>query len=159
MLLRAYERSAEAGDPTAIVSAAARALSTSPRSGSIASSRRLSNQRLVSAAIEFAEESGDCLPSSLGLCRAAGVSERRLQIAFRAVFGSPPSAFLRMRALSEARKRLDARPHMNAPVSDVVLGLAFRHFGRFAADYYRQFGELPSQTVSRLRSGDPALRW
>jgi AraC-like DNA-binding protein len=36
-------------------------------------------------------------------------------------------------------------------VSEIALRWGFGHFGRFAAEYRRRFGESPSQTLSSAR--------
>jgi AraC-like DNA-binding protein len=107
----------------------------------------------VRRAVDHVHDAGDWLPSSLTLCRAAGVSERRLQLAFSEVYGMSPSHFFRRRALSIARVRLARTDGVASPVADVAVDLGFRHFGRFSRYYFDQFGELPSTTAARAGTG------
>ena len=81
------------------------------------------------------------------LCKAAGVSERTLQYAFRDKFGISPKAFLQAHRLNAVRRDLrDADPG-STMVSDVANFWGYWHMGQFAADYSRFFGELPSATL------------
>ena len=67
----------------------------------------------------------------------------------RDVYGVPPMRFLRNHRLQRVREELlSAR---EAQVSDVALRWGFSHFGRFAAEYRKRFGESPSQTLAGAR--------
>jgi len=80
------------------------------------------------------------------LCRAVGVSERTLEYAFRERFGMRPKAYLRAFRLNGVRRELHgAEP--GTRIADVANRWGFWHMGQFAADYRRQFGELPSESV------------
>lgn len=77
---------------------------------------------------------------------ACGVSARTLQLSFRQYMDTTPMAYLRdlrMRKVHEALKA--ASPGMT--VAEVCRSYGFIHLGRFAADYQRVFGELPSATL------------
>lgn len=94
-------------------------------------------------------------PVTLGsLCKAAGVGERALQLAFQMRRGMSPMRFVAERRLAAARRWLE-RPEAHESVTDVAIGVGFSHLGRFAAMYRRAYGESPSQTLrkGRLRSG------
>ena len=41
-----------------------------------------------------------------------------------------------------------------ATIHEVANQWGFRHMGSFAADYKKQFGELPSETLGRLASAE-----
>jgi AraC-like DNA-binding protein len=86
------------------------------------------------------------------LAQAAGTPERTMHKHFVRFVGIAPLGFLRRLRLAAAREALLTR-------SDSVTGIAtshgFSHFGRFAADYRRCFGETPSAT--RRRAAQPAL--
>jgi transcriptional regulator GlxA family with amidase domain len=88
----------------------------------------------------------------LDLARASGVSPRTVYRAFRRLYGEPPARLQRRDRLESARARLEAgRP--GDSVTSVALDLGFEHLGRFAGHYRRLFGEPPSATLRRARSG------
>ena len=80
------------------------------------------------------------------LCEATAVSERTLRYAFRELLGVSPKRYLQAHRLHGVRRDLrDAAAGMR--IADVANRWGFWHMGQFAADYRRQFGELPSETV------------
>ncbi|MEO5323466.1 AraC family transcriptional regulator [Mesorhizobium sp. CC13] len=84
--------------------------------------------------------------SSIGLleiAEAAGVAPRTLQLAYRNAFGFSPMRALTRERMRRARFDLVAS---DATVTDVALKWGFTHFGRFAAEYRHEFGELPRET-------------
>ena len=131
-LTRTFEREAFGDDSSILLGAVASVISAPGAARQRASSKRLSSELIARRAIDHAHDADDWLPSSLTLCRAAGVSERRLQMAFWEVYGMSPSRFFRKRALSIARVRLAQTDGVVSPVADVAMDLGFRHFGRFS---------------------------
>lgn len=92
-------------------------------------------------------------PWSVGrLARTLGLSSRTLYRAVRRELGASPMALLRRARLAQARFRL-ASPEPGATVSTVALDCGFTHLGRFASQYKRLFGELPSETLRRAALG------
>jgi len=84
------------------------------------------------------------------VCVAAKVSERTLQYGFLEYFGVTPKAYLTAVRLTGVRRELkNADPH-NEMISEIAGRWGFWHMGRFAADYRKQFGELPSQTLTGI---------
>ena len=80
------------------------------------------------------------------LCKMAGASWATLDRAFTGEFGMTPKAYMQARRLNAVRQQLiKAAP--GTLIADVANRWNFWHMGRFAADYYRHFGELPSQTL------------
>ena len=90
-------------------------------------------------------------PLSLGdLAALAGVSARSLEYSFRRTRGCSPMEFLR--AVRFERVHADLlRAAPGSKVSDVAAKWGFLHFGRFAKDYEKRFGELPSATLRRSK--------
>ena len=86
------------------------------------------------------------------LCKAAGVSERKLEYAFKEVMGLTPVAYLVRLRLHRVRQALLAAPLGSTTVSAQALNWGFWHFGDFTRAYKECFGELPSDTLRR----DPA---
>ena len=81
------------------------------------------------------------------LCKAAGVSERTLEYAFKAVMGLTPVAYLIRLRLHRVRQALLAAPTGSTTVSAEALRWGFWHFGEFSRAYKDCFGELPSDTL------------
>jgi AraC family ethanolamine operon transcriptional activator len=90
-------------------------------------------------------------PAIQDVCRAAGVSWRALDYAYREVFGVTPKQYLQATRLDGARREL----YQGGPastVTDIANHWGFWHMGKFAADYRRMFDELPSETRRHARS-------
>jgi AraC-like DNA-binding protein len=103
-------------------------------------------------AVPFIEQHRDRTLAVREVCQAAGVSWRTLDYAFLERFGVTPKAYLTAQRLNAVRRELV--PGSNpVKVADVANRWGFWHMGQFAADYRRQFGELPSETLRR-RQGD-----
>jgi AraC family ethanolamine operon transcriptional activator len=84
------------------------------------------------------------------LCEAAQVSERTLRYAFHELYGVSPKQYLQAHRLNGVRRDL-RNFAARGRVADVANRWGFWHMGQFAADYRRQFGELPSKTLARRR--------
>jgi transcriptional regulator GlxA family with amidase domain len=83
------------------------------------------------------------------LCKAAGVSERTLEYAFKEVMGLTPVAYLIRLRLHRVRQALLATTPGSTTVSAEALFWGFWHFGEFSRAYKDCFGELPSDTLLR----------
>src|SRR5690606_4282811 len=79
------------------------------------------------------------------LVAASGIAGRTLHEHFRRFLGQPPMAYVREARFRQARAEL-GRAADGETVSAVAWRCGFQHLGRFAAEYRRRFGELPSQT-------------
>lgn len=86
------------------------------------------------------------------MAKIAGVSVRSLQAAFRSARECTPMQALLNRRLAGARKRL-AAACPDTTVTSVAMECGFFHLGRFARDYRHAFGEMPSATLARARTG------
>jgi len=85
------------------------------------------------------------------VARRSGYSRRALELIFKRTLGMPPGRwFLNIRLNGAMRDLLLAPP--GCLVIDVATRWGFRHFSRFAQQYHRVFGELPSQTLQRARA-------
>jgi AraC-like DNA-binding protein len=87
------------------------------------------------------------------LCKAAGVSERSLEYAFKEIMGLTPVNYLVRLRLHRVRQALLAATQASSTVSAEALKWGFWHFGEFSRAYKACFGELPSDTLRR-RPGD-----
>jgi AraC family ethanolamine operon transcriptional activator len=86
-------------------------------------------------------------PGIRELCEATGATERTLHLAFRDAYRMAPVAYLRRLRLNAVRRAL---VRVEAPsVTEAATRFGFFHFGRFAQDYARLFGEAPSATLRR----------
>jgi AraC-like DNA-binding protein len=91
-------------------------------------------------------------PLTLGdLASLTGVSARSLEYSFRRSRGYTPMEFLRNIRFERAHSDLRLAAQ-GISVSAVAAKWGFLHFGRFARDYGKRFGELPSATLHRSRS-------
>ena len=110
---------------------------------------RQAQSRIVNAAEDFAlSKSGDRLFVS-DLCRAAAVSERTLENAFKEVMGLTPMNYLVRLRLHRVRQSLLAGTQGTTTVSAEAINWGFWHFGEFSRAYKDCFGELPSDTLRR----------
>ena len=89
------------------------------------------------------------------LAEVSGATPRTLERHFREFLGTTPLGWIRRMRLARARQALlHAGPQDT--VTDIALSNGFAQLGRFAADYRRAFGELPSKT---MRAGERALSY
>lgn len=89
-------------------------------------------------------------PSVTDLCVAVGARERTLHLSCLEAFGRPPAMLLAQLRLNAVHRTL-LHPGNGTSVTGVAASFGFTHFGRFAAAYRRQFGELPSATFAKAR--------
>jgi AraC-like DNA-binding protein len=104
--------------------------------------------RHVKWAIDFMQEHV-AEPISLNdIAMAAKVSVRTLQQGFRQFRDTTPMAYLQELRMAAAHRDLLASDAKQG-IADVALRWGFTHLGRFAAEYRKRFGLLPSQTLKR----------
>ena len=84
------------------------------------------------------------------LADIAGVRPRTLETHFRLFLGTTPLGWVRRMRLTQARQQL-LLSNGKATVTDVALTNGFNQLGRFAAQYRKAFGELPSATFQRSK--------
>jgi AraC-like DNA-binding protein len=88
------------------------------------------------------------------LAEISGASVRSIFAAFKKTRGYTPMAYLRKVRLNAARELLlSGAPGIS--VTGVSLACNFKNTGNFARDYQIQFGEFPSETLRRGKSGLP----
>jgi AraC-like DNA-binding protein len=91
-----------------------------------------SQSLVVKAAEDYALSHADDPIYVTDLCRAAAVSERALEYAFKEVMGLTPVAYLIRLRLHRVRRALLAATHGSTTVSAVALDWGFWHFGEFS---------------------------
>jgi AraC family transcriptional regulator, ethanolamine operon transcriptional activator len=116
---------------------------------------RQAHSLIVRAAEDYALSRVDEQLHVTDLCRAAGVSERTLEYAFKEVMGLTPMNYLVRLRLHRVREALLAATHGTSTVSAEALKWGFWHFGEFSRAYKTCFGELPSDTLRRRPDGMP----
>jgi AraC-like DNA-binding protein len=84
------------------------------------------------------------------LADIGGVRPRTLETHFKLFLGTTPLGWARKMRLTRARRQL-LQSNRNTTVTDVAMAHGFNQLGRFAAQYRKVFGELPSSTFQRSR--------
>jgi AraC family transcriptional regulator, ethanolamine operon transcriptional activator len=115
---------------------------------------RQTQSRIVQTAETHAVSNTDDRIYVTDLCKAAAVSERTLEYAFKEVLGLTPMTYLIRLRLHRVRQALLAATSGSTTVSAEALKWGFWHFGEFSRAYKDCFGETPSCTL-RQKSGQP----
>jgi AraC family ethanolamine operon transcriptional activator len=110
-----------------------------------------SRKKLVDRACETVLAQQDAPLSMLELCSRLGTSQRKLEYCFKSVLGMSPARYLRVARLNGVRRELKRGNSAGLGVQDIATRWGFWQLGEFAADYRRQFGELPSATLNAAR--------
>ena len=97
------------------------------------------------SALECIEQSEHLNITISELSRITGASTPTLYRGFEEEFGVGPKRFIKIQRLTLVRREL-RRGGCRQSIGDVANHWGFWYMGQFAADYRRQFGELPSQT-------------
>jgi len=117
---------------------------------------RVPRYALARSTLRLIEDSPGTAPAVGTLAETLGVSARALEYAFESAIGVPPARYMLSRRLGRARRDLLAgRTHS---VTQAAARQGFENLSRFAHQYRRLFGELPSQTLraSAAPSTSPA---
>jgi AraC-like DNA-binding protein len=85
------------------------------------------------------------------LAEIGGVRPRTLETHFKMFLGTTPLGWVRRMRLARARQDL-LREGARATVTDIAFASGFSQLGRFAAQYRKAFGELPSATMQRAKN-------
>ncbi len=88
------------------------------------------------------------------LARIAGVPPRTLETHFMRFLSTTPLGWVRQERLTHARRALLASDG-HVSVSQIATSSGFGQLGRFAAQYCSRFGELPLETLRRIRRARP----
>jgi AraC-like DNA-binding protein len=108
---------------------------------------RCAYSRVVQSAEDYALNHAAEPLYMINLCKAASVSERTLQNAFKEIMGMTPVAFLTRLRLHRVRHALRTAPDHSTTVSAEARKWGFWHLGDFPRAYRDCFGELPSDTL------------
>lgn len=134
---------------------AAVTLATFPNDAQIeptARDRQDGHPQTLRRAIAFIESNPDLDLSVVDVARAAFVSPRALQLAFRRHLDTTPMRYLRRVRLELARADLAAAaPGDGTTVTAVSARWGYARPSRFAADYRAAYGEHPHRTLQQAR--------
>jgi AraC family ethanolamine operon transcriptional activator len=108
----------------------------------------ISRAQVIRTAKELIERCDDEVLHIDELAQAADVSPRTLQTVFLDYYGIPPLRYLTLRRLHKVRDALRNADPDEMTVTSIAAQFGFWQFGRFAGQYRRLFGELPSATLS-----------
>ena len=75
------------------------------------------------------------------------VGQRNLELAFKKHLGITPRRYLNSVRMQQAYRELRSRSAASHCVTEVIGYWGFNEFGRFAGEYHKLFGELPSETL------------
>ncbi|NUT78592.1 helix-turn-helix domain-containing protein [Pseudomonas sp. C1C7] len=118
--------------------------------------RRAGERAIMKRVGEWAADTPEEQLNLLELAQVAGVSLRQLQHAFKTYTGMAPTQWLRLRRLNSARRELLSRTPTQTTVAEVAMHWSFWHLGRFSSSYRALFKELPSDTLKRASTVQPA---
>jgi AraC-like DNA-binding protein len=107
--------------------------------------------RDVKRAIDYMEANLDAAIGLSEIVAASGTAGRTLLKHFREFRGISPMRYLRNARLERVRQALRRTP--GASVADAATSWGFTHMGRFSVEYRKRFGESPSVTARRGRTG------
>jgi len=105
--------------------------------------------KTIKTAIDYIHSSTDKVTSIQQLCQDTGINKRTLERAFLDKYGMTPKSYLQSLQLNDVYKILLQSNPETTKVSDVAVSHGYWHMSQFAADYRRQFGELPSETLKQ----------
>lgn len=111
--------------------------------------RRDSHVATLRRAVAFIESHPDQPLTLADVARAAYVSTRAVQLAFRTHLDTTPMAYLRRVRLDRAHRDLVHADPAGTTVAAVAATWGFANLGRFASSYRATFAELPSETLRR----------
>lgn len=124
---------------------------TLPTSKAISAIASTPHYHLVKQGDGFMDDLGYTEPFHVeGLAQSLGIPRRSLFHAYRKVLGIGPRQYFELRRLHRLRQILRNTDESDATVTAVATELGFTDLGRLAANYRRQFGENPSDTLKRV---------
>ncbi len=109
---------------------------------------KIARETIIARCRNFIEACKDQPVTVKDLAAVAQVSESTLRTTFNEYFGIGPARYLKLRQLYQVHRVLRTAESEAVLVSDVMTKYGVWEFGRFAGQYRRLFGELPSETLS-----------
>jgi len=84
------------------------------------------------------------------IARATAASARSIFYHFKSSRGQSPMSFLKQVRLEHAREMLE-KSGIGRSVTEIAIDCGFGNLGHFAGDYFKRFGERPSETLKRSK--------
>ncbi len=112
-----------------------------------AGDRRDARPATVQRAVSFIEANADIDITIADIARAAGVTARAVQLAFRRHLDITPAGYLRRVRLDRAHRQLQAADPDHDSVTAVAYRWGFSSPSRFATYYRQAYGVPPSRTL------------
>jgi AraC family ethanolamine operon transcriptional activator len=109
--------------------------------------------RIVSMAEQFLVTHADRPFRIDALAAATETSQRTLEYLFQEVYGVSPREWFLSARLHRVRRDLVHASDAGQGVAAAANRWGIKHLGRFAGEYRKMFGELPSRTLARSLSG------
>lgn len=103
---------------------------------------------IIAETRELVRNNVDVPISVAEVCLQLGISRRTLQYCFQNLLNTTPMAYLRAERLNGVRAML----RTEKSVTEAAAHWGFWHFGHFAQEYKKMFGELPSVTFKRRQN-------
>lgn len=111
---------------------------------------RAGRDRLVQRVRKYLDRPWDEPVNIADICQDLSVTRRTLQNAMQEVLGVSPQVYLKAIRLNGVRRALKNRERSHEVIADVAAHWGFWHLSQFAQDYFRLFGERPSDTRKKL---------
>ncbi len=108
--------------------------------------------------LKRALEHGENLREKISVPRFAEqleVSQRSLELSFKQCLGITPRQYLSLQRMHGVHTELLQRAPYSRCVTAVATAWGFTELGRFASEYRRVFGELPTHTLNREQQRTP----
>ena len=102
---------------------------------------------------DFLVRQGERHVPAAELCKNVGVPERTLRTCCLMFLGRSPSGYARLRRLNHVRAALARSDPARTSIAAIAREHGFSEPGRFAISYRALFGETPSATLRRNKSG------
>jgi AraC-like DNA-binding protein len=90
-------------------------------------------------------------PDATELAKALNVSPRALLRAFRRMVLTGPARYIMLRRLNMVRRMIRHEHCRERSLTKIAADCGISELGRFAGQYKKLFGELPSETLRRVR--------
>ena len=113
--------------------------------------QRIRRRQIIRAVMNFIDQRHGEYISVADLASAMDVSERTLRAAFHEYVDMAPARYLKLRTLNLIHDTLQDSDPSVTTITGVASRFGVWELGRLARDYQFLFGELPSETLRRVR--------
>ncbi|NOR80536.1 MAG: helix-turn-helix domain-containing protein [Methyloprofundus sp.] len=107
--------------------------------------RTVEKLRVLYRSREYIEAHLDQPIKMAELCHYSSISLSKLERVFHSELQMPPLAYIKVRRLNKIRSRLIGNTSLGKTISQLAMDHGFTHLGRFSAEYYALFGQLPRE--------------